>query len=231
MNISRDVKTTYKIKTFDGNEYYVTKITLKYRNKNQTNGIKKKVFLIPENKIILVYYNNYNKISNIFQVYEKHIIYNPDIEKDEEVVLYKKNLIYKHFVNYGEPLENETNYLINEERDVFEDMKNTYNNIICSIMKEREEIKKTEDDYQYSTNNITNINEIIYHENNEIEFFNKNIMKDNLNVYNFYKDYPWNDYTQVSMKNTFFSSKNKMLEIELMRDEIKYISLENKINK
>ncbi|CXJ23987.1 conserved Plasmodium protein, unknown function [Plasmodium berghei] len=230
MNISKDVKTTYKFKTFDGNEYYVTKITLKYRNKNQTNGIKKKVFLIPENKIVLVYYNNYNKISNIFQVYEKHIIYNTDIEKDEEVVLYKKNLIYKHFVNYGEPLENEPKYLINEERDVFEDMKNIYN-IICSIMKEREEIKKTEDDYQYSTNNITNINEIIYHENSEIEFFNKNIMKDSLNIYNFYKDYPWNDYTQVSMKNTFFSSKNKMLEIELMRDEIKYISLENKINK
>ncbi|CAD2114109.1 conserved Plasmodium protein, unknown function [Plasmodium vinckei petteri] len=231
MNISRDVKTDYKFQTFDGNEYYVTKITLKYLNKNQANGIKKKVFLIPENKIVLVYYNNYNKISNIFQVYEKHIIYNPDIEKNEEVVLYKKNLIYKHFVNYGEPLEREPKYLINEERDVFEDIKNTYNNIICSIMKEREEIKKTEDDYQYSINNITNINEIIYHENNEIENFNKNIMKDSLNIYNFYKDYPWNDYTQVSMKNTFFSSKNKILETEFMRDEIKYDSLENKINK
>ncbi|SBS88657.1 conserved Plasmodium protein, unknown function [Plasmodium ovale curtisi] len=209
---------------FDGNEYYVTKITVKYLNKNETNGIKKKVFLIPENKIILVYYNNYNKISNVCEVYEKFVRYNVDTEEDEEIVTYKKNSIYKHFVNYEEPIGSDKLYLLKEERDCFEDIKYIYNDVICSIMKKKKEVKKMEASYQYMPDSITNINEIIYHDNGKIDSFNKNIMEDNLNIYNFCQEYPWNNHVEVSMKNHFFLSKKKMLAIECACDEIAYVS-------
>ncbi|SCQ17111.1 conserved Plasmodium protein, unknown function [Plasmodium ovale] len=218
VKLSRETKTVYKLQMFDGNEYYVTKIT------NETNGIKKKVFLIPENKIILVYYNNYNKISNVCEVYEKFVRYNVDTEEDEEIVTYKKNSIYKHFVNYEEPIGSDKLYLLKEERDCFEDIKYIYNDVICSIMKKKKEVKKMEASYQYMPDSITNINEIIYHDNGKIDSFNKNIMEDNLNIYNFCQEYPWNNHVEVSMKNHFFLSKKKMLAIECACDEIAYVS-------
>ncbi|SBS96411.1 conserved Plasmodium protein, unknown function [Plasmodium malariae] len=228
VKLSKNENTIYKLKTFEGDEYYVTKITVKYRNKNAKNGIKKKVFLIPENKIILVYYNEYNKISNVCEVYEKCIRYNEDTEEDEEVIAYKRNFIYKHFVNYQDSTEGNKLYLLKEEGEIFQDIKNIYDNVICSIIREKKEIKRMEDAYQYMPNNITNINEIVYHENNEIDLFNKKLMQDNLNVYNFYYTYPWNNHLDISMENNFFSSKKKMLTVECACDEITYIASEKK---
>ncbi|GAW83675.1 hypothetical protein, conserved [Plasmodium gonderi] len=228
VKISPTVQTTYKLQMFNRKEYYATKITIKYGNKEIKNGIKKKIFLIPENKIILMYYNNCNEISNTFEVYEKSIRYNHDMEKNEEVVTYKKNFIYKHFVNYADPIQKDTLYLLKEERDLFDDIRDTYNNVIGSIRKERIEVKQAEEDYQYKPHNITNINEIIYHDNNQIESFNKNLIEDKINVCNFYETYPWDKYEEVSMSNSFFSSKRNMLKIECSCDEIEYVTSQRK---
>ncbi|CRH02721.1 conserved Plasmodium protein, unknown function [Plasmodium relictum] len=224
MKLSENIKTNYKLQSFEGNEYYVTKITVKYKNKNMNNAIHKKVFLIPENKIIIVFYNNNNKISNICEVYEKCTKYNEDKEENEEILTYRKNFIYKHFINYKDSVKSDVLYLLKEEHDFFEDMIHIYNNVICSIMKERKEIKRVEDDYQYMSNNITNINEIIYHDNNKIHFLNKNLLDDNINIYKFYQNYPWYSYLEVSMENTFFSSKKNMLKTENSRSEIAYVA-------
>ncbi|VWU49071.1 conserved protein, unknown function, partial [Hepatocystis sp. ex Piliocolobus tephrosceles] len=220
IKLSRDIKTIYKLKTLNGNEFYVTKITVKYLKKNKMNRIKKKVFLISENKIIIEYYNYDNVISNVCEVYEKLIRYNEDIEENEEIVAYKKHFIYKHFVNYEDPIQKDALYLLKEEQCFFEDIKNIYNDVICSILEEKKKIKKLEEEYQYESHNITNINEIIYHDNNKIDSFNKDLMEDNLNIYNFYKDYSWDDHVEVSIKNKFFLSKKKILQIESACDEI-----------
>ncbi|CRG96936.1 conserved Plasmodium protein, unknown function [Plasmodium gallinaceum] len=232
VKLSDNIKTIYKLQSFEGNEYYVTKITVKYKNKNMKNAIYKKVFLIPENKIIVIFYNNNNKISNICEVYEKFTKFNAEKEENEEILIYRKNLIYKHFINYADSVESDILYLLKEERDFFEDIMYTYKNVICSIMKEKKEIKRLEDDYQYMSNSITNINEIIYHDNNKIHFLNKSLLDDNLNIYKFYQSYPWNNYSEVSMKNTFFSSKKSMLKTENARNEIAYVASEkkNKVN-
>ncbi|KMZ84554.1 hypothetical protein PVBG_00334, partial [Plasmodium vivax Brazil I] len=107
LSLSPSVETAYKLQMFDGKEYYVTKMTVKYKDERRQNGLKKKTFLIPERKILLAYYNNSNEISNAFEVYEKCIWHNPDTEEDEEVVTYRRNHIYKHFVNRGDPLQKE----------------------------------------------------------------------------------------------------------------------------
>ncbi|SPJ11496.1 conserved Plasmodium protein, unknown function [Plasmodium sp. DRC-Itaito] len=231
VKLSQKIPTIYKLQLFNGKEYYVTKITVKYINKHVDNGVKKKVFLIPERKIIFVFYNNYNKISNTCEVYDKCIRYNEDIEEDEEVLVYKKHAIYKHYVNHDNAVEKNVLYLLKEEVTFFEDIKYMYQNVICSIMKEKEDINKMEGEYQYMANNITNLSEIIYHDNEKINFFNKSLMEDNLNIYNFYKNYPWNDYLEISMKNDFFMSKNKMLQIENAPEEIDYVNSHQKIKK
>ncbi|EUR68035.1 hypothetical protein PFBG_04000 [Plasmodium falciparum 7G8] len=231
VKLSQKIPTIYKLQLFNGKEYYVTKITVKYINKHVDNGVKKKVFLIPERKIIFVFYNNYNKISNTCEVYDKCIRYNEDIEEDEEVLIYKKHAIYKHYINHDDAVEKNMLYLLKEEVTFFEDIKYMYQNVICSIMKEKEDINKMEGEYQYMANNITNLSEIIYHDNEKINFFNKSLMEDNLNIYNFYKNYPWNDYLEISMKNDFFMSKNKMLQIENAPQEIDYVNSYQKIKK
>ncbi|ETW55987.1 hypothetical protein PFUGPA_02031, partial [Plasmodium falciparum Palo Alto/Uganda] len=206
-------------------------VSLIFDWKHVDNGVKKKVFLIPERKIIFVFYNNYNKISNTCEVYDKCIRYNEDIEEDEEVLIYKKHAIYKHYINHDDAVEKNMLYLLKEEVTFFEDIKYMYQNVICSIMKEKEDINKMEGEYQYMANNITNLSEIIYHDNEKINFFNKSLMEDNLNIYNFYKNYPWNDYLEISMKNDFFMSKNKMLQIENAPQEIDYVNSYQKIKK
>ncbi|KJP88768.1 hypothetical protein AK88_01649 [Plasmodium fragile] len=226
MCLSPSVKTNYKLQMFDGKEYYAIKMTVKYKDERRHNGIKKKIFLIPENKIILVYYNNCNEISNTFEVYEKHIWYNRDTEENEEIVTYKKNYVYKHFVNYGNPIQKETLYLLEEERSLFEDIESTYKGVICAIRKERSQMKETEEEYQYKPQNITNKNEMIYHDNEQMEQFNKSIIEDEMNVFNFYNSYPWDQHTEVSMNNSFFLSKGKILNIECACDEIAYVSSE-----
>ncbi|KYN93411.1 hypothetical protein PGSY75_0016100B, partial [Plasmodium gaboni] len=231
VKLSQKIPTIYKLQLFNGKEYYVTKITVKYINQHVDNGVKKKVFLIPERKIIFVLYNNYNKISNACEVYDKCIRYNEDIEEDEEVLIYKKHAIYKHYINHDDAVEKNMLYLLKEEVTFFEDIKYMYQNVICSIMKEKEDINKMEGEYQYMANNITNLSEIVYHDNEKINFFNKSLMEDNLNIYNFYKNYPWNDYLEISMKNDFFMSKNKMLQIENAPEEIDYVNSQEKIKK
>eukprot|EP00366_Plasmodium_knowlesi_P004873 XP_002262371.1 hypothetical protein, conserved in Plasmodium species [Plasmodium knowlesi strain H] len=220
MCLSPNVETKYKLKMFDGKEYYVIKMTVKYKDEHRHNGIKKKTFLIPENKIILVYYNNCNEISNTFEVYEKHIWYNRDTEENEEIVKYKKNYVYKHFVNYSDPLQKE------EERNLFDDIESTYKGVICAIRKERNQMKQTEEEYQYKPQNITNKNEMIYHDNEQMKQFNKSVIEDEMNVYNFYNSYPWDQHAEVSMNNSFFLSKKKILKVECACDEIAYVSSE-----
>ncbi|SCO70055.1 conserved Plasmodium protein, unknown function [Plasmodium vivax] len=268
LSLSPSVETAYKLQMFDGKEYYVTKMTVKYKDEvrgvaecgrpsrgshaddhmgnhadqmnthmrcvhssnpslqRRQNGLKKKTFLIPERKILLAYYNNSNEISNAFEVYEKCIWHNPDTEEDEEVVTYRRNHIYKHFVNRGDPLQKESLYLLKEERSLFEDIQSTYRGVICAIRKERKQMKETEEEYQYKPQNITNIGEMIYHENEQVEQFNKNLIEDEVNVCRFYNSYPWDQHVEVSMNNSFFLSKRKMLKIECARDEIAYVSSE-----
>ncbi|GAB69127.1 hypothetical protein PCYB_145550, partial [Plasmodium cynomolgi strain B] len=226
MCLSPSVKTNYKLQMFDGKEYYAIKMAVKYKDERRHNGIKKKIFLIPENKIILVYYNNCNEISNTVEVYEKRIWYNQDTEENEEIVTYKKNYVYKHFVNYGDPLQKESLYLLREERSLFEDIERIYKGVICAIRKERSHMKETEEEYQYKAENITNRNEMIYHDNEKMEQFNKSVIEDEMNVFNFYNSYPWDQHVEVSMNNSFFLSKRKILKIECACDEIAYVSSE-----
>ncbi|EUD66015.1 hypothetical protein C922_03485 [Plasmodium inui San Antonio 1] len=226
MCLSPSVRTNYKLQMFDGKEYYVIKMTVKYKDERRHNGIRKKIFLIPENKIILVYYNNCNEISNTFEVYDKHIWYNPDTEENEEIVTYKKNYVYKHFVNYGDPLQKETLYLLREERSLFDDIESTYKGVICAIRKERRQMKEMEEEYQYGPQNIINKNEMIYHDNEQMQKFNKSIIEDEMNVSNFNNNYPWDQNAEISMNNSFFLSKRRILKIECACDEIAYVSSE-----
>ncbi|ETW17546.1 hypothetical protein PFFVO_03564 [Plasmodium falciparum Vietnam Oak-Knoll (FVO)] len=204
-NIYININKTGDIQTLmsqiKNNEYFVPAFYEEIKNKSLTPIIENKFYVIRKDRFLLKYPQGSN------------IIFYKNCKKDD----------------YGEFLQ--MLYLLKEEVTFFEDIKYMYQNVICSIMKEKEDINKMEGEYQYMANNITNLSEIIYHDNEKINFFNKSLMEDNLNIYNFYKNYPWNDYLEISMKNDFFMSKNKMLQIENAPQEIDYVNSYQKIKK
>lgn len=215
LRLSKDETSEYILKGCEGNEYYVEKITVKYMPNEETdNPIYKKIFELPEKRITLRFYNVHNKIRDVCEVYEKQTIYNADREEEEEILVFKKNTVYEHLVNREKPLNEDVTYLLNEEKDFFEDIKRNYENIICAILEKKKLAAKEEERQRYLSANITNMSEIVYHNNEKSYDLDTDILDDNVNIYDFNETYPWIENSEINLQNSFFKSMDNLVTVK-----------------